>query len=124
MDCNPVETNWNRMVSGKANFLVWISRLGNYNLARIGVNLTASLCPLYHNCNETELHLFFYCTFVKEIKAHLSLWWRDIPVMVGSIDLMVVAGSRANHKVQRGCRGCALCSSFDRVTLSQLECIQ
>ncbi|KAL4561275.1 hypothetical protein LXL04_033439 [Taraxacum kok-saghyz] len=69
---------WNNWVPIKVNFLGWravLSRLpSKKGLASRGVHIPSSNCVFCKVEEESELHLFLQCAWVKEIWASIALW--------------------------------------------------
>ncbi|PWA81657.1 hypothetical protein CTI12_AA183240 [Artemisia annua] len=72
-------TRWVRFIPIKVNIFAWRARLDclptRVNLARRGVHVDSSSCPLCNSNEEDVHHLFFCCDFARLILRRICTWW-------------------------------------------------
>ncbi|CAH1415793.1 unnamed protein product [Lactuca virosa] len=104
-------TVWTNIVPGKINIFIWRARLGRLptraNLARRGVGIPSTLCPMCNAFEENEDHIFKYCSTTRELGALLRLWWKDALNENDSLDNLIGVNSihkkRQQKEIYHGC---------------------
>ena len=72
-------TMWCKLLPIKVNIMVWklsLDRLPTrLNLSSRGINSPTLHCPICEDHLESRDHLFFSCTFVKNVIDRFARWW-------------------------------------------------
>lgn len=72
------------------------------------------MCPMCNAFEENEDHLFKECSTVKELRAHLTIWWKDGPLSKDNLnEIMGVNTNLANSN-----RGIDITDAASRAYLS------
>ncbi|GJT96114.1 RNA-directed DNA polymerase, eukaryota [Tanacetum coccineum] len=74
-----VPTRWVKMVPVKINILAWKINLDGLptrlNLSSRGVEILSILCHICNEVVESSSHIFFSCSFARQVLANLCRWW-------------------------------------------------
>ncbi|KAJ9536162.1 hypothetical protein OSB04_un000663 [Centaurea solstitialis] len=95
-------TMWSKVVPGKINLFIWRLRIDRLptrvNLAKRGIEIQSTACPLCNRSDEHLEHVFLNCSTAKEIMAHLVSWWPKLDSIGNhnSIDELLSGGDRSN----------------------------
>ncbi|GKF56860.1 RNA-directed DNA polymerase, eukaryota, partial [Tanacetum coccineum] len=84
----PVATRWIKSIPIKVNIFAWKLHLDRLptrvNLARRGVQVLSSSCPVCNTDQEDVPHLFFLCDVAKDVSRLICRWWNVSWLPVGS----------------------------------------
>ncbi|GJX57117.1 RNA-directed DNA polymerase, eukaryota [Tanacetum coccineum] len=84
----PVATRWIKSIPIKVNIFAWKLHLDRLptrvNLARRGVQVLSSSCPVCNTVQEDVPHLFFLCDVARDVSRLICRWWNVSWSPVGS----------------------------------------
>ncbi|GJS25756.1 RNA-directed DNA polymerase, eukaryota, reverse transcriptase zinc-binding domain protein [Tanacetum coccineum] len=73
------KTRWIKTVPIKINIHAWKVKNDclptRFNISRRGMDIDSILCPICESTGESSKHLFFSCSFVKDIMRKVTRWW-------------------------------------------------
>ncbi|GJX17455.1 RNA-directed DNA polymerase, eukaryota [Tanacetum coccineum] len=82
------KTLWNKCVPIKVNILAWKIKIEalptRFNISRKGIDIDSILCPICECGVESARHVFFSCSFVRQIVRKVCSWWDIMHIDVNS----------------------------------------
>ncbi|GJV46735.1 putative RNA-directed DNA polymerase, eukaryota, reverse transcriptase zinc-binding domain protein, partial [Tanacetum coccineum] len=76
-----IKTTWDKSLPRKVNIFIWRLKLNRLplrlNLSSRGIEIPEISCPLCNGNVESNTHIFYECTFAKEIWRTTRMWCED-----------------------------------------------